>query len=106
MGTTMSSDEHDQTPYRRTLRAAIADAFDIYLSILRAVKKRVTVALGRDTPDWRALYACPACGYEVCTTRSLCLNMPACDLLTSGYSSMASANTAGPGFSVWMATCR
>ncbi|KAI0371593.1 hypothetical protein BV20DRAFT_1035224 [Pilatotrama ljubarskyi] len=40
-------------PYRRTIRNVISDTFDIYLAILRAVKKQVDGALGRDTPDWR-----------------------------------------------------
>ncbi|KAH9850690.1 hypothetical protein C2E23DRAFT_734479 [Lenzites betulinus] len=52
-------------PYRRTVRNAISDAFDIYLAILRAVKKRVMGALGRDSPDWRARNGCPACCYKL-----------------------------------------
>ncbi|KAI0676297.1 hypothetical protein C8Q78DRAFT_960152, partial [Trametes maxima] len=52
-------------PYRRTYRNALSDAFDIYLAILRAIDKRVLGALGRDTPDWRVLNACPACCYKL-----------------------------------------
>ena len=53
-------------PYRRRYRTAMSDAFEVYLSILRAVDKQVQRVLGRDTPDWRVLNACPPCGYEVC----------------------------------------
>ncbi|KAI0713716.1 hypothetical protein C8Q76DRAFT_768688 [Earliella scabrosa] len=52
-------------PYRRTIRSALADTFDVYLEILRIVKKRVLGALGRDDPHWRACLGCPACGYEL-----------------------------------------
>ncbi|KAH9916348.1 hypothetical protein B0H21DRAFT_703065 [Amylocystis lapponica] len=52
-------------PYRRHLRTALANTFEIYLVIQRTLKKRVLAALGRDTPDWRVLNACPACGYEL-----------------------------------------
>ncbi|KAI0349069.1 hypothetical protein OH77DRAFT_1507574 [Trametes cingulata] len=52
-------------PYRRFYRTAIADAFDIYISILREVERQVMQELGRDTPDWRALNACPPCAYRL-----------------------------------------
>ena len=42
-----------------------ADAFDVYLEIIRIVDKRVKAALGRDGPDWRVLNVCPACSFEV-----------------------------------------
>ncbi|KAL7283898.1 hypothetical protein ACG7TL_001170 [Trametes sanguinea] len=50
-------------PYRPLYRTAIADAFDIYLTIQRLVTQRVMRQLGRDEPDWRAKNACPACAY-------------------------------------------
>ncbi len=53
-----------QIPYSRSYRSGIADAFDIYLIIVRAVRHRVFDALGRSDPDWRPLYGCPACGYK------------------------------------------
>ncbi|KAJ7033780.1 hypothetical protein C8F04DRAFT_1183753 [Mycena alexandri] len=40
-------------------------AFDVYLAILAAVDKRVQIALGRDTPDWRLRNACPSCMYKL-----------------------------------------
>ncbi|KAH9855188.1 hypothetical protein C2E23DRAFT_724520 [Lenzites betulinus] len=52
-------------PYQRTVRNAISDSFDIYLAILRAVRKRVMGALGRESPDWRVCNACPACCYKL-----------------------------------------
>ncbi|CDO74426.1 hypothetical protein BN946_scf184764.g2 [Trametes cinnabarina] len=51
-------------PYRRYLRTAIGDAYDIYLTILRFVRKHVVSSLGRDSPDWRVKNACPACSYK------------------------------------------
>lgn len=52
-------------PFRRKYRAALSGTFDAYLSILRIIDKRVLKALGRNTPNWRVLNACPPCGYEV-----------------------------------------
>ena len=54
-----------QIPYRPKYRRVFADAFDVYLEIVRTVDKRVKAALGQDSPDWRVLNACPACSYEV-----------------------------------------
>ncbi|KAL6298830.1 hypothetical protein BKA93DRAFT_833746 [Sparassis latifolia] len=51
--------------YQGTYRSALSDAFDIYLSIHRVIDKRVQAELGRGTPDWRVLNACPACCYEL-----------------------------------------
>ncbi|OSD06825.1 hypothetical protein PYCCODRAFT_1442362 [Trametes coccinea BRFM310] len=50
-------------PYRRTYRASLSNAFDIFLLITREVEKGVSRCLGRDIPDWRVLHACPPCGY-------------------------------------------
>jgi hypothetical protein len=36
------------------------------LEIQRKVEEQVLAALGRDTPNWRVLNACPPCGYEAC----------------------------------------
>ncbi|KAL6298786.1 hypothetical protein BKA93DRAFT_820202 [Sparassis latifolia] len=52
-------------PFRRRYCAALGDAFDIYLTILHMVRKKVLSALGHDMPNWRALNGCPACGYEL-----------------------------------------
>ncbi|KAJ3527564.1 hypothetical protein NM688_g8112 [Phlebia brevispora] len=51
--------------YRRYLRTVLADSFEIYLRILRAVRRRVFRTLGWDTPDWRPLNACRACCYKL-----------------------------------------
>ncbi|KAI1782537.1 hypothetical protein LXA43DRAFT_1103887 [Ganoderma leucocontextum] len=52
-------------PYRRRFRRAIADTFDVYLTIVERVRSRVLTALGRDSPNWRILHGCPACTYQV-----------------------------------------
>lgn len=54
-----------QIPYRRRYRVALADAFDAYLMILRAVDRRVRTVLRRDGPHARVLTACPPCMYKV-----------------------------------------
>lgn len=54
-----------QIPYRRRYRTALSNAFEIYLAIQREVKRRVDVALGRDSPDWRVLNSCPPCAYAL-----------------------------------------
>ncbi|KAI9069496.1 hypothetical protein FKP32DRAFT_1608414 [Trametes sanguinea] len=52
-------------PYRRRYRTALSDCFDVYLTVLRVIDKRVSKALNRDTADWRVKNACPACCYEL-----------------------------------------
>ncbi|KAH9931189.1 hypothetical protein B0H21DRAFT_699872 [Amylocystis lapponica] len=52
-------------PFHRRYRTALADAFDVYLTVLRNVRHQVLGALGRDTLNWRVLNACPPCGYEL-----------------------------------------
>ncbi|KAJ7711407.1 hypothetical protein DFH07DRAFT_1021509 [Mycena maculata] len=58
------TDIHGIAP-RPWLGAQFSVAFDVYLAILARVDRRVQVALGRDTPDWRLKNACPACLYKV-----------------------------------------
>ena len=57
-----------QVPYRRRYRTALADAFEIYVTILGSVEKLVSQELGRNTTDWRVKHACPPCTYEECTS--------------------------------------
>ncbi|TFY56283.1 hypothetical protein EVJ58_g7737 [Rhodofomes roseus] len=52
-------------PFRRRFRLAVADAYDVYLGIIRAVRSRVRAALAEDGPNWRVLNACPACSFEL-----------------------------------------
>lgn len=54
-----------QWPYRWRYHTAIANAFDVYLTIKRMVNDRIAAALDRDTPDWRVKNACPPCRYKV-----------------------------------------
>ncbi|KAI0363067.1 hypothetical protein BV20DRAFT_1040098 [Pilatotrama ljubarskyi] len=67
-------------PYRPFYRTSIADAFDIYISMRRQIEHQVMQELGRDSPDWRALNACPPCAYQLADeelptfSRILCLD--------------------------------
>ncbi|RDB30732.1 hypothetical protein Hypma_005887 [Hypsizygus marmoreus] len=61
-----------QAPYRRRYRTALSDAFDIYLNLRRIVDRRVSQFLGRDTPNYRVLNACPPCCYELEGEPELC----------------------------------
>lgn len=54
-----------QVPFRPHLSTQFSIAFDLYLATLAIVEKRIQVALGRDTPDWRLKNACPACMYKL-----------------------------------------
>ncbi|KAG1888655.1 hypothetical protein F4604DRAFT_1877215 [Suillus subluteus] len=55
---------HNRT-YFQSLRDQFAVAFDAYLAIVREVKNLVDQVLGRDTPHWCMLHACPPCNYKV-----------------------------------------
>ncbi|KAJ7836943.1 hypothetical protein B0H13DRAFT_2422497 [Mycena leptocephala] len=57
-------DMHGVAP-RPWLGTQFSVAFDVYLAIRGIVDKRVQVALGRDTPNWRLKNACPACLYKL-----------------------------------------
>ncbi|KIM88060.1 hypothetical protein PILCRDRAFT_3755 [Piloderma croceum F 1598] len=52
-------------PFHQRYCTGFADAFEAYLAILCAVNKQVSEALGRTTPNWRVLNACPPCRYEL-----------------------------------------
>ncbi|EJD44351.1 hypothetical protein AURDEDRAFT_65395 [Auricularia subglabra TFB-10046 SS5] len=52
-------------PYRPFLREQFAAAFDQYVVMKREVQRTIEHALGRDTPDWRALNACASCDYKL-----------------------------------------
>jgi hypothetical protein len=54
-----------QVPFKRYLSRQFSICFDLYLDIRALASKRVQVALGRDTPNWRILHACPACTYKL-----------------------------------------
>jgi hypothetical protein len=57
-------DIHGVAP-RQWLGAQFSVAFNVYLAIRAVVDKRVQVALGRNTPDWRLKNACPPCLYKL-----------------------------------------
>ncbi|KAG1745409.1 uncharacterized protein EDB91DRAFT_1080328 [Suillus paluster] len=43
----------------------LADTFDLYLTILHEIERRVQTVLNHDTPNWQVLNACPPCSYEL-----------------------------------------
>ncbi|KAG1870917.1 hypothetical protein F4604DRAFT_1881226 [Suillus subluteus] len=51
--------------YHQYLADQLWVAFDVYIEVQRRVDTRVDSALGRDSPNWHMLNACPACHYEV-----------------------------------------
>ncbi|KAG1874961.1 hypothetical protein F4604DRAFT_1680819 [Suillus subluteus] len=52
-------------PYRRRYCTALADTFNIYLTIHHNIDAQVSKALGHDTENWHVLNACPPCTYEL-----------------------------------------
>ncbi|KAG1723302.1 uncharacterized protein EDB91DRAFT_1240109 [Suillus paluster] len=52
-------------PYHRRYCTALADAFDVYLTIHHNIDVQVLKTLGRDSESWRVLNACPPCTYEL-----------------------------------------
>ncbi|KAK7028351.1 hypothetical protein R3P38DRAFT_3314844 [Favolaschia claudopus] len=57
-------DIHGVAP-RPWLTTQFSVAFDVYLAVRAIVDRRVQVALGRHTPNWRLKNACPACLYPL-----------------------------------------
>lgn len=57
-------DIHGVAP-RPWLASQFSVAFDVYLAVRAIVDRRVQVALGRDTANWRLKNACPACLYKL-----------------------------------------
>ncbi|KAJ7578621.1 hypothetical protein C8J56DRAFT_1111628, partial [Mycena floridula] len=53
------------TPFQPYLAAQFSIAYDLYLDVLRLVRKRVAIALDRNGADWRLANACPCCLYEL-----------------------------------------
>ncbi|KAG2154474.1 uncharacterized protein EDB93DRAFT_1102246 [Suillus bovinus] len=52
-------------PYRQHYRTMLAGAFDVYLTMVHSIEKKVNVTLGRDTLNWWVLNACPPCAYAL-----------------------------------------
>ncbi|TEB23452.1 hypothetical protein FA13DRAFT_1798085 [Coprinellus micaceus] len=53
-----------QTPYRRQWHIALADAFDVFLTIKHSVHTCLAQALGRSLDNWWVMNSCPPCMYE------------------------------------------
>ncbi|KAE9391994.1 hypothetical protein BT96DRAFT_831189, partial [Gymnopus androsaceus JB14] len=51
--------------FRPYLSSQIYAAFDIYVSLLNGVRRRVRATLGQEGRSWRMLNACPACQYRL-----------------------------------------
>ncbi|KAG2347642.1 hypothetical protein BDR05DRAFT_974112 [Suillus weaverae] len=52
-------------PYCCTYCTGLADTFDLYLTILHEIERRVQTALDHNTPNWWVLNGCPPCSYEL-----------------------------------------
>ncbi|KAJ2922345.1 hypothetical protein H1R20_g14752, partial [Candolleomyces eurysporus] len=52
-------------PYRRRWSQVFSNAFEVYLSITRAIDKRVNTTLNHCSENWQVLNACPVCMYEL-----------------------------------------
>lgn len=52
-------------PFRSYISQQFSISYDLYLSIREDVQRRVSVALRRDSPNWRLSHACPACTYKL-----------------------------------------
>ncbi|KAJ3832901.1 hypothetical protein F5878DRAFT_547471, partial [Lentinula raphanica] len=61
--------------FKPYLSAQLYDALDVYLAILRGVRKRTRQTLGRGGREWRILNACPACQYQLQDDPKLAVRM-------------------------------
>ncbi|KIJ24801.1 hypothetical protein M422DRAFT_130151, partial [Sphaerobolus stellatus SS14] len=55
----------NRIPYQAALANHFRITYDAYLSIRHEIQSRINNALGRSTPNWRALNSCPACEYRL-----------------------------------------
>ncbi|KAE9389565.1 hypothetical protein BT96DRAFT_946740 [Gymnopus androsaceus JB14] len=51
--------------FKNNLSVQFSSAYDLYIQLTEPVRQRVLDALGRNTPNWQMLNACPPCQYEV-----------------------------------------
>ncbi|KAJ3729773.1 hypothetical protein C8R42DRAFT_570096 [Lentinula raphanica] len=61
--------------FRPHLSSQLYDALDVYLAIVRGVRKRTREMLGRSSRDWRMLNSCPACQYQLKEDPKLAVRM-------------------------------
>ncbi|KAG1877267.1 hypothetical protein F4604DRAFT_1880502 [Suillus subluteus] len=78
--------------YHTGLHDQFSIAFDIYLDILRVVKKEIDSVLGCDSLNWRVLNACPCCHYKLEGEEPL---IPAVLYAADGNNSARRAGSAG-----------
>ncbi|KAF8887918.1 hypothetical protein CPB85DRAFT_1441633 [Mucidula mucida] len=55
----------DLQPSRRHFKKQLTICYDIFISLVEGLEKRVKRALNRDSPDWRLANACASCLYVV-----------------------------------------
>ncbi|KIM63470.1 hypothetical protein SCLCIDRAFT_117059 [Scleroderma citrinum Foug A] len=60
-----------QVPYHAYLTKQLSIAYDVYLEILHCIVNQLKKVIGRDTPNWQLLNACPACCYKLKNEPSL-----------------------------------
>ncbi|KAI0798232.1 hypothetical protein C8Q75DRAFT_802118 [Abortiporus biennis] len=65
IGYLAKSPREPRLPYKHNFRAIIADIYEIYLTVLQEVDRRVLEALRWNTPDWQVQNACQACCYKL-----------------------------------------
>ncbi|KAJ3806841.1 hypothetical protein F5876DRAFT_90874 [Lentinula aff. lateritia] len=52
-------------PFKPYLMQQFSSAYDAYLGVKSRIRKLVAQTLGRDSPTWRILHACPCCQNEL-----------------------------------------
>ncbi|KAI0043066.1 hypothetical protein FA95DRAFT_1631889 [Auriscalpium vulgare] len=57
--------------YYPKLQEKLSRTFDVYLDLRARLQQLTDEALGRNSPDWRALYGCPCCGFKASILHSL-----------------------------------
>ena len=67
--------KHIRRPYHQYLSKKFSQVYDVFLMILRAVEKKVSMALQHDDPLYTILNFCPCCRYVVEGEKELKYNM-------------------------------
>ncbi|KAI0037317.1 hypothetical protein FA95DRAFT_1507086, partial [Auriscalpium vulgare] len=50
--------------YYPKLQEKLSRTFDVYLDLRARLQHRTDEALGRNAPNWRAVFGCPCCGFK------------------------------------------
>ncbi|KAL0567522.1 hypothetical protein V5O48_014471 [Marasmius crinis-equi] len=65
-------------PFNNHYAIQFSVAYDLYLEVKQRIRARVSIALGRSSPDWRMLNSCPSCQYPVVGQNDLHIRMLCC----------------------------